>query len=57
VRRQAARLGRRPCFLEIPAASQGEFWGQHGRLEPAYARLGLGRDQVGVSPDGLFRLR
>ncbi len=57
VRRQIARLGRRPCFLEIPAASQGEFWGQNARLEPAYARLGLGRERVGASPDGLFRLR
>lgn len=57
VRRQIACLGRAPGRLEVPVAGQGEFWGQNSRLERAYARLGLPRERVGASPDGLFRLR
>lgn len=56
LRRQVARLGRRPQGLEVPVGSQGEFWGHGGSLERAYARLGLPRERVAASADGLFRL-
>lgn len=35
LRRQIARLGRRPQGLEVPVGSQGEFWGHGGCLERA----------------------
>lgn len=56
LRRQISRLGRRPLGLEVPAGSQGEFWGQGGGLRRAYARLGLPRERVAASVDGFFRL-
>lgn len=56
LRQQIVRLGRKLHGLEVPAGSQGEFWGHGGCLERAYARLGLPRERITASADGLFRL-
>ncbi len=56
VRGQVARLGRAPRVLAVPQRFSGEFWGQGGCLERAYARLGLPRERIVFVEAELFRL-
>ena len=45
-----------PLQLQVPRRHQGEFWGHRANLVPAYASLGISREQVLWTDDRQFCL-